>query len=162
MLSRRNFLSSAVATGAGGLLAACAGTTTPPTPINPQPVINLLQQVLGFLQTTCRVVADANAVSALIQTFPVGTAALLIANAVCAVISQTPTTSFHSGRRLRGALTSVTIDGTTFPAAVVHGVAVPYALIGTPLAVRLRAHPLSCVVVNGVCVPVAPNPFHQK
>ena len=44
-------------------------------------------------------VADANAVAALINTFPLGTAALAIANAICAVIAQTPASHRFRGRR---------------------------------------------------------------
>jgi hypothetical protein len=99
------------------------------------------------------VVADATAITAFISTFPVGTSAVVIAEALCAVISGAPATA---GRR---GLETVTIDGVTYPSVTLRGVTVPYARIGTALAARLRATPLRCAYVNGVCVPVAPSPF---
>jgi len=136
MMQRRTFLFS----GSAMLLAGCATSG----PIPPGPVPNLLQTILGYLQTGCAVVADIGAITALIGTFPAGTAAVVIANAVCAYISKLP----HG--RLGGA---VTIGGDTFPSVTVHGVVVPYAHLGTPLAARLRSGPLPYVIVNGVTVP---------
>ena len=148
-LSRRSFLSSTAIVAVGGALASCA---TPMTPINPAPIINVLQQVLGFLQTTCKIVADSTAILAFIATFPIGTAAEVIASAVCAAVNGTPTASH---RRLE----SVTIDGVTYPAVTMRGISIPYAHIGTALAARLRAAPLRCVYVNGVCIATHPSPF---
>ena len=145
-LSRRSFLTSTAIVGVGSALGACATTPTDPTP-----VVNVLQQVLGFLQTTCKVVADSTAIIAFISTFPIGTAAIIIANAICAAIAQ-PTTS---NRRL----SSVTIDGVTYPSVTLRSVTIPYAHIGTALAARLRAAPLRCVYVNGVCIQIGPSPF---
>jgi hypothetical protein len=140
MMKRRTFLFS----GAAMLLAGCAtpGTTPPgPGPVIP---VNLLQTILGYLQTGCSVVADIGAITALIGTFPAGTAAVVIANAVCAYISRLPK------GRLGG---SAVIGSDTFPAVTVHGVVIPYAHLGTPLAARLRSGPLPYVIVNGVTVP---------
>jgi hypothetical protein len=132
MMYRRTFLFS----GSAMLLAGCATPgTTPP---------NLLQTILGYLQTGCSVVADIGAITALIGTFPVGTTAVVIANAVCAYISKLPKDSLGD---------SAVIGGDTFPAVTVHGVVIPYAHLGTPLAARLRSGPLPYVIVNGVTVP---------
>lgn len=136
MMYRRTFLFS----GSAMLLAGCATPGTTP-PVNP---VSLLQTILGYLQTGCSVVADIGAITALISTFPAGTAAVVIANSVCALIKKTA-----AGRL--GA--SANIGGDTFPAVTVHGVVVPYAHLGTPLAARLRSGPLPTVIINGVAVP---------
>lgn len=62
----------------------------------------------ALIQTTCKVVADANALQALIATFPIGTQALVIANAFCAAVNK--------GGGARGQLVgSVTLRGVTVP-----------------------------------------------
>lgn len=91
---KRILLSAALALG----LASCTAMSNgAPTGIG------------ALIQTTCKVVADANALSALIATFPIGTQALVIANAFCAAVNK--------GAGGRGALTG---------AVVIHGVTVPY------------------------------------
>lgn len=151
MISRRALLSGA-ATTMGLAVVGCAGTLPP---VDPQPIVNILQQVLGFLQTTCRVVADATAVTALISTFPIGTAALVIANAICAVIAVQPPASHRLGHR-RG----IIINGMTYPTVTLHRVTIPYAHIGTAQAeMMMRSAPMSYVVINGIPVRIGPSPF---
>ena len=55
-------------------------------PVQTATPINILQEVLGFLQTACGVVASASAIEMLIAALPVGTQAVAIANMVCQAV----------------------------------------------------------------------------
>jgi hypothetical protein len=153
MISRRNFLMA----GAAAVALPVAGCAT----FDPGPVVNVLQQVLGYLQTICHVVGEASAILAFIQTFPVGTAAVVIANAICAAIG-TPTSRRRFGGRvpyirLKG---GIVINGVNFPTVTLRHVTIPYANIGTAAGRMMAAMaPLPYVIVNGVQIPVQPSPF---
>jgi hypothetical protein len=88
---------------------------TPAMPIPAPPtttVSNILQEVLGFLQVGCGVIAEAGPITALISAVPYGTLATGIANMVCeAVIA-----SKSSGRKLSTTgPTVVTVKGVRIP-----------------------------------------------
>jgi len=120
------------------VVTGCAG-------ISPNGTITLTptgQTVVNDIKAACSVVADLTAITALIATFPAGTAAAAIAQAFCATVNAVPVSA-----KLKG-------TPATPNAVDINGVVIPY----TRLGVRLKATP-SFVVLNGTVVPYTrPSP----
>jgi hypothetical protein len=82
-----------------------------PTPA-PTTVANILQEVLGFLQVGCGVIAESSAIEALISALPYGTIAVTVANTVCDAVQA----STARGTRLsKSGPTVVTVKGIRIP-----------------------------------------------
>jgi len=115
---------------AGGCASVSSNGTITLTPTG--------QTVVNDVKAACNVVADLTAITALIATFPAGTAAGVIAQAFCQTVNAVPLSA-----RLKA-------TPATPNAVQINGVVVPY----TKLGVRLKATP-SFVIINGVVVPYA-------
>jgi hypothetical protein len=144
MIDRRTVL-----LGGGSALALAACTGAAPTPAQ---IAAEAQQILGWLQTGCSIVADASAVVALIPTFAVGATVAMIGGEICALLPK-PTTSTELSARMKA-----DIAGNTYDAIVLHNVTIPYVPVGHQLAPVLTKG-LPAVIINGVSVAVRPYPF---
>ena len=87
---------------------------TDPTVTPPAPGVagTILQEVLGYLQVGCGVIAEYSAIETLITTFPFGAVAVTIANTVCDAVRSTTggrSLQFHEGPRV------VTVRGVRVP-----------------------------------------------
>ena len=89
------------------------GDSPAPTPATQSVApFNILQEVLGFLQVGCGIIAEAGPITALISAVPYGTLATGIANMVCEAVIL----SKKGGRNLsKTGPTVVTVKGIRIP-----------------------------------------------
>ena len=79
----------------------------------PSTMTNILQEVLGFLQVGCGVIAESSAIESLIAALPYGTIAVTVANTVCDAVQAS--TATRGTRLSKSGPTIVTVKGIRIP-----------------------------------------------